>query len=67
MHTNQVQQLQKLGYSIEEFAKLLGVCKQTIYNEINNGNLKTFKVGRRRFVSPQAGTKYIADREDATA
>ena len=41
----------KRGYSVDEVIEMYGVSRQTIYNEINNGNLKTFKVGRRRLVS----------------
>jgi len=43
----------KVGYSITEAAQAAGVCRQTIYNEINAGRLATFKVGRRRFVRPE--------------
>ncbi len=44
--------LVKVGYSIADVCKILGVCRDTVYREINSGKLKTFKVGaRRRFVS----------------
>jgi excisionase family DNA binding protein len=41
-------------YSIPETMEATGLSRQTLYNEINNGRLKTFKVGRRRMVSHAA-------------
>jgi excisionase family DNA binding protein len=49
--------------SIRDASKILKVSIQTIYNEINSGRLKTYKIGRRRFVSADALHKYIKDRE----
>ena len=43
--------LVKRGYSVDEIIEMYGVSRQTIYNEINNGNLITFKIGRRRLIS----------------
>lgn len=58
----------KIGYSISEVCMILGVCRDTVYNEINTGRLKTFKVGpRRRFVSQDALQTYVKQREAATA
>jgi len=43
------------AYSITESQAQLGhISRQTIYNLINAGCLKTFKIGRRRFCSHQA-------------
>lgn len=49
--------------SIRDTSKILKVSIQTIYNEISSGRLKTYKIGRRRFVSADAMHKYIKDRE----
>ena len=49
--------------SIRDTSKILKVSIQTIYNEISSGRLKTYKIGRRRFVSADAIHKYIKDRE----
>lgn len=58
----------KIGYSIAEICTILGVCRDTVYNEINAGRLKTFKVGpRRRFVSQDALQDYVKQREAETA
>ncbi|MET0025671.1 MAG: helix-turn-helix domain-containing protein [Sedimenticola sp.] len=44
----------KAGLSIPEVMDAMGVCRQTVYNEINAGRLKSFKIGKRRLVSPRA-------------
>ena len=41
----------KRGYSVNDLVTMYGISRQTIYNEINNGNLKTFKIGRRRLIT----------------
>lgn len=57
----------KIGHSIGEVAELTGLCRQTLYNEINNGALRSFKVGRRRLISPQALHDWVRSREQDTA
>lgn len=60
--------LPKAGYSISEICMILGVCRDTLYREINSGRIQTFKVGpRRRFVSQEALQNYIKQREAETA
>lgn len=60
--------ISKPSYSIAEVCIALGVCRDTIYGEINAGRLKTFKVGpRRRFVSQEALQDYTKQRESETA
>lgn len=53
----------KLSYSIEDATELLNISRVMIYREINAGRIKTFNVGRRRFISHRAMEEYIADRE----
>lgn len=45
---------EKAVYSVEESMALLGLSRQTIYNEINNGRLLSFKVGNRRLIPSEA-------------
>ena len=54
------------SYSINQLMEVLHVSRQTVYDEINSGRLKTFKIGRRRFVSDDALREYIKDREEET-
>ena len=52
------------AYSITESQAQLGhISRQTIYNLINAGRLKTFRIGRRRFCSDQAIRECIATLE----
>ena len=45
---------EKQAYSVEEFGSLVGLSKQTIYNELHAGRLHSFKVGKRRLISREA-------------
>jgi excisionase family DNA binding protein len=45
--------------SIPEACKRLGIGHWTIYQQINKGNLRTVKVGRRRLVSVRAIDAFI--------
>ncbi len=53
----------KLTFSIRETEAELKLSHQSVYNELNSGRLKSYRVGRRRFVSRQAIESYIRDRE----
>jgi len=53
--------MEKLGYSIKDICDLSGAGKDLIYNEINNGNLKSAKVGRRRIIRPEAAEQWLKD------
>ncbi len=56
---------EKLNYSIKETAALLDVGVQAIYNAINNGDLQSYRIGGRRFISPTALKEYLEARERA--
>ena len=49
--------------SIDSTIKKLNQSRAKLYEEINSGRLKTFKVGRRRYISDEAIDQYIHDRE----
>jgi len=59
--------VEKLGYSIKDICDLSGAGKDLIYNEINNGNLKSAKVGRRRIIRPEAAEQWLKDLEKKTS
>lgn len=40
----------KAAYSIAEICQALGIGKTTVYAQIQAGNIKTLKVGRRTIV-----------------
>jgi excisionase family DNA binding protein len=47
MQENVSMQSKKLAYSVKELSKLVGVCERKIHYEIQAGNLKTVRIGRR--------------------
>jgi len=49
----------RLCYSINEAAKLVGVCKRTIYNEISAGRLRKMKLARRALIPADALREWI--------
>ena len=51
------------AHSIPKVCELLDLSHPSIYSEINSGRLRSFKVGRRRFVSQEAINAWIRDRE----
>ncbi len=59
--------MDKLGYSIKDICDLSGAGKDLIYNEINNGNLKSAKVGRRRIIRREAAEQWLKDHEKKTS
>ena len=52
-----------LTYSIEQTMGVLNLSRATIYAEINEGRLRTYKVGRRRMVSHDALADWVKARE----
>lgn len=35
------------GCSVKEAAEILGCCQKTVRNEVDNGSLKAYRVGKR--------------------
>jgi excisionase family DNA binding protein len=50
----------KLAYSIAELAQLAGVGRSFIYEEINSGQLKMKKAGRRTLILRADATNWLA-------
>jgi excisionase family DNA binding protein len=50
-------------YTVEEAARRLRVCRATLYKLIASGELKSFKVRRKRFVSEIACRDMVARAE----
>lgn len=46
-------------YTVSETMQLLNMSRQTYYNEINSGRLKSVKVGTRRFNTAAQIKAYI--------
>jgi excisionase family DNA binding protein len=62
MRTTQ-RRVEPVGLSIEEIVDATGLGRSSIYKEIAAGRLRTFKVGRRRFATPQALRQWAAAHE----
>jgi len=59
--------LERISYTLLQVEDILNLSHQAIYNEINAGRLRTFKIGRRRFVSGDALIQFVKDREKEAA
>jgi excisionase family DNA binding protein len=57
----------KLAMSIAEFARLAGVGRSTLYNEIKSGRLKVRKAGRRSLILREEGLAWLATLPVASA
>ncbi|GAB3290365.1 helix-turn-helix domain-containing protein [Parahaliea aestuarii] len=49
--------------SIQQFAAKYGISRQTVYNELARGKLRSAKIGRRRIITPQHEADYLAQIE----
>ena len=43
----------RLAYSVDEAARLTGLSRDLLYDEMRRGNLDSVKVGRRRLITHQ--------------
>ena len=59
--------LPKSAYSIAEFERTIGISHSLTYELIKAGAVRTFTIGKRRFVSADAVKEFIAAREKAVA
>lgn len=46
-------------YSLDRAADALSVTRRHIYNLINRGELRSVKVGRRRFITDEELDRYV--------
>lgn len=49
----------RLSYSMEEAATMLGVGRTAVYDLARSNELKTFKIGRRRLVTRDALVEFL--------
>lgn len=56
---------ERLAYSPQEAAKALGISRAFLYRLIQSGELRSFRIGRRRMVSAEALKDLIARMEGA--
>ena len=58
--------IEKVALSLKEVCELTGLKKDLIYQEVNNGRLKSFKIGRRRLFTPASVNEWIKQAEGVT-
>ncbi len=51
--------------SVEQAARHLGIGRTALYQELTDGSLRSFKVGRRRLIPASAIDAYVAARVTA--
>jgi excisionase family DNA binding protein len=49
----------RLAYSVDEAARLTGLSRDLLYDEMRRGNLTYVKVGRRRLITPQHLNQFL--------
>ena len=57
----------RLSYTVDGACEVTGLNRNQFYKAITAGDLKTFKVGRRRMVSAQALQDFISKLEQEGA
>jgi excisionase family DNA binding protein len=54
-------QAERLAYSVDEAARLTGLSRDLLYDEMRRGNLAYVKVGRRRLITRYHLQQFLAD------
>jgi excisionase family DNA binding protein len=49
----------RLAYSVDEIARLTGLSRDLLYDEMRRGNLAHVKIGRRRLITRQHLTQFL--------
>jgi excisionase family DNA binding protein len=49
----------RLAYSLDEAARLTGISRDLLYDEMRRGNLTYLKVGRRRLITRQHLNQFL--------
>ena len=57
----------KLSFTIEQAIDATGLNRSAIYRAMTTGEIRSFKVGKRRMVSARALQDYIAAKEQDSA
>jgi len=54
-------QAERLAYSVDEAARLTGLSRDLLYDQMRRGNLAYVKVGRRRLITRHDLQQFLAD------
>ena len=53
----------KPRYAVKEAAAILGMCRASLYEELNSGRIRSHRDGHRRYITALAIDEYIAGLE----
>lgn len=56
-------QHQKLGYSVTELSKLVGICERKIWEEIKKGKLQVARIGKRVVIRSNSVDLWLSQAE----
>jgi excisionase family DNA binding protein len=56
-------QHQKLGYSVTELSKLVGICERKIWEEIKKNKLQAARIGKRVVIRASAVDAWLSQAE----
>ena len=56
----------RVAFGMSEIARMIGISLPTIYALVNSGKLRTFLIGKRRYVTPAALEAFVAACDSAT-
>lgn len=59
--------IEPIALSIDEVGRATGLGRTALYGEIKEGRLRSYKVGRRRFVAPDALRDWVQAHQNAAA
>ena len=54
-------QADRLAYSVDEAARLTGLSRDLLYDQMRRGNLTYVKIGRRRLITRHHLQQFLAD------
>ena len=52
------------AFSVDEVCVLAGICKQNVYNALNDGRLRAKKIGTRTLILPSDLMRFLESLED---
>lgn len=64
---DETQKLQPLAHSPDHAAQRLGVSTRSVYNLISTGELRSFKIGKRRLITDPECVSFIERKMAAAA
>lgn len=61
--TNPIPSPEPIAYAIPDGARAIGLGRTSFFNLLKRGEIRTFRIGSRRFVSRAELMRFVAERE----